>query len=398
MLRTSDGDWRTEITLRCSAFTGVAGDEIINQVITGQSSGATATVNDAITFQEGSFSVTELELANVVGTFTDGEVVKGNSTTRDVDISFTVESIVSTASVSNDGILHTDQEDVSIESLGNSKAEIVVDGIAQGSVSGIIVDDVGSLYEVGDVLTFTSSESDVKSATAFVSMVGGGFLQETGTLDDSDIATDTIILEEGTKSTEESFTIVLNGTDVNGTNSGDKIILDGTDGSSTDAGHAILTDTLTAQRDTYGTDSDNLVLEFGTFANLSATAESGAIRKVFLKDGGVGYTDLPTITVTSTTGTGTKLLATTKDIGAAKSIKIKNTGFDYSASNPPEVTIRGHFVLKDVSGTFAQNNTLTSHVGTVQAWDSDTQILDTTFENVIRVEQEQTGTFQEGIK
>ena len=398
MLRTSDGDWRTEITLRCSAFTGVAGYEVVNEIITGQSSGATATVNDAITFQEGSFSVTELELANVVGTFTDGEVVKGNSTTRDVDVSFTVESIVSTATVSNDGILHTDQEDVSIESLGNSKAEIIVDGIAQGSVSGIIVDDVGSLYEVGDVLTFTSSESDIKSATAFVSMVGGGFLQETGTLDDSDITTDTIILEEGTRASEESFTIVLNGTDVDGTNSGDKIILDGTDGSSTDAGHAILTDTLTAQRDTYGTDSDNLVLEFGTFANLSATAESGAIRKVFLKDGGVGYTDLPTITVTSTTGTGTKLLATTKDIGAAKSIKIKNTGFDYSASNPPEVTIRGHFVLKDVSGTFAQNNTLTSHVGTVQAWDSDTQILDTTFENVIRVEQEQTGTFQEGIQ
>ena len=398
MLRTSDGDWRTEITLRCSAFTGVAGDEIINQVITGQSSGATATVNDAITFQEGSFSVTELELANVVGTFTDGEVVKGNSTTRDVDISFTVDSIVSTASVSNDGILHTDQEDVSVESLGNSKAEIIVDGIAQGSVSGIIVDDVGSLYEVGDALTFTSSESDVKSATAFVSMVGGGFLQETGTLDDSDITTDTIILEEGTKASEESFTIVLNGTDVNGTNSGDKIILDGTDGSSTDAGHAILTDTLTAQRDTYGTDSDNLVLEFGTFANLSATAESGAIRKVFLKDGGVGYTDLPTITVTSTTGTGTKLLATTKDIGAAKSIKITNTGFDYSTDNPPDVTLRGHFVLKDVSGTFAKSNTLTSHVGTVQAWDSNTQILDTTFENVIRVEQEQTGTFQEGIQ
>ena len=398
MLRTSDGDWRTEITLRCSAFTGVAGDEIINQVITGQSSGATATVNDAITFQEGSFSVTELELANVVGTFTDGEVVKGNSTTRDVDVSFTVESIVSTATVSNDGILHTDHEDVSIESLGNSKAEIIVDGIAQGSISGIIVDDVGSLYEVGDVLTFTSSESDVKSATAFVSMVGGGFLQETGTLDDSDIATDTIILEEGTKSTEESFTIVLNGTDVDGTNSGDKIILNGTDGSSTDAGHAILTDTLTAQRDTYGTDSDNLVLEFGTFANLSATAESGAIRKVFLKDGGVGYTDLPTITVTSTTGTGTKLLATTKDIGAAKSIKITNTGFDYSTDNPPDVTLRGHFVLKDVSGTFAKSNTLTSHDGTVQAWDSNTQILDTTFENVIRVEQEQTGTFQEGIQ
>ena len=43
MLRTSDGDWRTETTLRCSAFTGVSGDEVVNQVITGQTSGATLT-------------------------------------------------------------------------------------------------------------------------------------------------------------------------------------------------------------------------------------------------------------------------------------------------------------------------------------------------------------------
>ena len=454
MLRTSDGDWRTEITLRCTAFTGVAGDEVLNQIITGQTSGATATVNDAITFQEGTFSVTELELANIVGTFTDGEIIKANSITRDVDVSFTIESIVSTASVSNDGILHTDQEALSVENLGNNKAELIVEGITQGTVSGVIVDDVGSLYEVGDDLTFTSSESDVKTASGFVSMVGGGILQEAGTLDDSDITTDTIVLEIGTKAIEGTFNIILETqesdsftgdgettaftltntsaatdtlyitldnvkttawtavtttltfTDAPGDgvriwvrgNEVDNLLLNGTDGSSTNAGHIVITDTVETQLDTYGTNSDNLVLEFGTFANLSATAESGAIRKIFLKDGGVGYTDLPTITVTSTTGTGTKLLATTKDIGATKSIKIKNTGFDYSAGNPPDITLQGHFVIKDVSGTFAENNTLTTHVGTVKGWDSNTQVLDTTFENVIRVEQEQTGTFQEGIQ
>ena len=83
MLRTSDGDWRTETTLRCTAFQGVTGDEVVNQVITGASSGATATVNDVITFQEGTQSITEFELANIVGTFTDGETITGNSTSRD---------------------------------------------------------------------------------------------------------------------------------------------------------------------------------------------------------------------------------------------------------------------------------------------------------------------------
>ena len=44
MLRVSDGDWRAETTLRCSGFTGVSGDEVINQKITAQTSGATAKI------------------------------------------------------------------------------------------------------------------------------------------------------------------------------------------------------------------------------------------------------------------------------------------------------------------------------------------------------------------
>ena len=83
MLRVSNGDWRAETILRCSGFAGVSGDEIINQKITAQTSGATAIVNDAITFQEGTQSVTELELANIDGVFQDGETITANSTVRD---------------------------------------------------------------------------------------------------------------------------------------------------------------------------------------------------------------------------------------------------------------------------------------------------------------------------
>ena len=52
----------------------------------------------------------------------------------------------------------------------------MVNQIKRGSVSGVEVDDVGSKYEVGDTLTFTpvSADTDVVSASGFVSMVGGG--------------------------------------------------------------------------------------------------------------------------------------------------------------------------------------------------------------------------------
>ena len=202
MLRMSDGDWRQKTIMRVAAFTGVQGSEIENAIITGQSSGATAVVVNSLVTQQGSVSVTELELANIDGTFTDGEVVIGNSTTRDVAISFTVKAIVSSTVLVNDGILHSDGEEVGIELIGNSSAAIVVDGLKKGSVSGVIVDDVGSGYEVGDVITFTSqtADADVDQATGFVSMIGGGVQLETGTLDDADITDDSILLEDGSKS------------------------------------------------------------------------------------------------------------------------------------------------------------------------------------------------------
>ena len=65
-----------------SAEFGVSGEEVINQVITGATSGATAVVIDSLVTQQGSNSVTELRLTSITGTFVDGETISGNSATR----------------------------------------------------------------------------------------------------------------------------------------------------------------------------------------------------------------------------------------------------------------------------------------------------------------------------
>ena len=147
-------------------------------------------------------SVTELELQSI-GTFTDGEIIKVPiSSTRDVEVSFTVSSQMTTSVLTNDGILNNTLDTLTVESLGSGVSEVVVEDILTGSVSDIIVEDVGQQYEVGDTITFTSdsNDTDISSSTGEVSMVGGGILQETGTLDDSDITTDVIRLEDGTDS------------------------------------------------------------------------------------------------------------------------------------------------------------------------------------------------------
>jgi len=462
MMRASDGNWGQKVTLRVSAAANIDGSEVINQIITGGTSGATAVVVSSSTFTQGNFAVTEFELQNIVGTFTDGETITATSSTRDVDVTFTVSSQITTSAVTNDGILNSVSDTLSIESLGSGVSEVVVEDILTGSVSDVIIDDGGSLYEVGDVVSFTSdsNDTDINAATGIVSMIGGGILQEAGTLDDSDITTDTITLEAGTDSSLVPFEIILedgnliqeditpdssttqftltslnantddirvyrdgillNSTDaagdtvwsVSGTtltfdtapttgiphvikgNSINKLLLNGTDGSSLHANHNLLTDTLQETADEF-TNNNLFALEEDTFGTL---AEATSIRKVKVTDGGNGYSKLPTVSVTSTSGTSASLKSNTTDIGRANGIQIKDGSFDLDSSNPPDATFQAHFVLKDVTGTFASGNTLTSHTGTVSGWNADTQVLSTTFENVVRTDGEASSTTNEGIR
>ena len=462
LMRSSDGKWTQKSTIRVTAGANVTGDEVVNQVITGGTSGATAVVVSSQSFTQGLFAVTELELQSVEGTFVDGETITGTSNTRDVDVTFTVSSQMSESTLTNDGILNSTLDTLSVESLGSGVSEVVVEDILTGSISEVIVDDVGQQYEVGDVITFTSdsNDTDISAATGIVSVVGGGIVQEAGTLDDSDITTDAIILESGTDSglvpfefiledgnliqediipdsSTKVFTlsslnsttddirifrdnIQLNSTDIAGDtvwsvsgatltftnaptagiphvikgNVANKLLLDRTTAGGQDAGHNLLTDTVQEENDTYS-NGDLFVLEEDTFATQN---EATSIRKVQVTDGGNGYSKLPTISVTSDSGTGASLLANTTDIGRTNGIEIKDGSFDLDSSNPPEVTFQAHFVLKDVTGTFASGNTLTTHTGTVKNWNANTQVLSTTFENVIRTDGEATTTVQNGIR
>ena len=212
-------------------------------------------------------------------------------------------------------------------------------------------------------------------------MIGGGILQEAGTLDDSDITTDTITLEESTNtslvpfeialedgnliqeditpdSSTTSFTltslnsnsddirvyrdgILLSATDaagdtvwsISGTtltfttapttgiphvikgNSVNKLLLDSTNGTA-NAGHNLLTDTVQETADDF-TNNNLFALEEDTFGTL---AEATSIRKVKVTDGGNGYSKLPTVYITSTSGTSASLIANTTDIGRTNGI------------------------------------------------------------------------------
>ena len=68
-----------------------------------------------------------------------------------------------------------------------------------------------------------------------------------------------------------------------------------------------------------------------------------------MSESGVGYTSLPTVTTSTTTGTGAKLLAVTDDIGSVKSIKIDDLDLIIKSTNPPDLTLKSTLFLKDVT-------------------------------------------------
>ena len=457
MLRVSNGNWKQKIKIRCVSDGLGASSEILNQVITGKTSGATAVVDATATFQQGTDSVSELELENVNGTFETGEKIEATSNETDTKITFTVKSAVTGTNLDNDGILHSLSEALVIDTdKGNGFADVLVDTIKEGSVSSVFIQDAGNAYEVGDKVNFTGGIG-ITAADGFISAVGGAFLLEDGT--------GNIQREVGTVNSEEPFKVALEKKDLsdgpyyvygtaeygqlgagkegyfyplyltaagaggtsnshthtfseyadvvfhmpstqmnhavsdlptNNTNTAwppkveDNIILDRTDSSGSDAGDKIETNEVQLSLDAFTNDGDVLILERGTFVT---EAEATSINRIFLNSKGQGYTSLPTISIDSVDGTGAKVIALTEDIGAAVSLKINDSGLNYDAVDLPDARFQAHFILKDVTGSFQANNTLTSHTGTVKKWNADTQQLDVTFEDIKKIDMELSTDF-----
>ena len=330
MLRVSDGKWTTRKIMRINLVTGVI-SELIGQSIVGQTTGATGIVVSTVSFREAETNIVEIELdeESFSGTFQQGETVIGVSTVTDQDVSFTPYSIVTGSTTTNSGSYYTADESINLSSGGSNTAIGKVQTVTRGVVDEIIIDDAGQNYAVGDTLVLDNSNTDGVSAAAAVAVVGGGIAPESGSLSAYGMtATDHITLEE----TSQPF-----------------------------------------YQDTY--EGTKIVLETGTFSDLSVASEAGEITDVRMVARGAGYSKLPVITgITTANGSGAKLLAASNSgIGGVDSFEFTNFGFNYNSA--PTIIPFRHAILKDISGTFTAGTALTSHSGTITAFDTARQLI-----------------------
>ena len=85
--------------------------------------------------------------------------------------------------------------------IGNGRASGRIGNINSGEVSGVVIDDAGTKYEVGDVLTFTTTDSNTSTATGFVSIIDGSIALD-GTDKYSTDDGDFLVFEDATREQE----------------------------------------------------------------------------------------------------------------------------------------------------------------------------------------------------
>ncbi len=357
MLRLSDGKWTTKTIIRAEPVEGNA-SELVGQVITGIESGSTAIVTSSISFRENNRDVVELEIDKETksGDFlfpstldsTIGETVTGISTVTDRTVSIRPFNILTGITVTNSGSYYTPEQKVNV-STGTATAKIQT--VVTGKVDEVVIDDAGTGYKVGENLLVDNSGTNGTGFSAQVSVVGGGIEIESGSVAEYGMtAGDHITMEESS----QSF-----------------------------------------YQDPY--EGTKIVLETATHGDApgSQASEATEITDIRIISGGVGYTKLPILDKTNkyntfgqidntgqvystgvltTNGTGAKLLPVTNTgMGGVGSFEIVNQGIEYSSA--PTLNSFRHAVLKDVTGTFTSNSSLTSHTGTVTEFDVNRQLI-----------------------
>src|SRR6056300_538773 len=323
ILRASDGKWDTKKILRVIGTVGDTSD-LIGRTIEGETSEATAVVENVFKFQIGANEVSELILNEdtIIGTFSISEVVRGTATDDDdIFIKATITGIPSVLTITNDGTLYNEADSITVTG-GGQGAIIQVDAVGRGGITEFIIDDSGSGYEIGDDINFTNTGTGGGSARAKVSVVNGGLTQE-----------------ESTSSTDD---------------------------------HIVLEDE-TTRGDPYT--GNKIVQESGT--------GSGDITDIRIISSGNNYQSLPIVEVSDTNGSNAVIYAYGTEIGRISGLKIIESGEGYEASpTPPSLVLPSYLIISNVSGSFiigenitGVDSSSTSITATVTSYSADTGIL-----------------------
>ena len=332
MLRVSDGKWDTRKILRCLEVGTSDATNLIGQTITQANNPTDTNINEATAIVEDVFKF-------LVGGVTVTELVLGDDS-------------VNGTFVNGQTITGTD----------NTDSDVLVSLTVSSIIDQKTITNDGALYNVDDDVVVTGGGT---GALLKVDTIGPGTIQE-------------IVVDNG--GTGYAVGDVINFS--SGTAAAKVSVVNGgvTLESGTGTGQLILEDE-TGADDTYH--GDKVVQESGTGV--------GDITDIRMIDFGNSYNSLPTLTVTSSSGNGAKVLAYGTEIGRALQIKVVESGYNYAASPAPTIKLPTYILYTSLSGSTSADETATGATSGVTA---TVVSIDTTTQ-VIKLKNH-SGTFTEG--
>ena len=443
MLRVSESTWSENSFMRVIENTGSNFTELENQTITGQSSGASILIEKVTKFTESGtqFAQLQVSLDSLSGTFNIGETVNGASSISDVSMSGTVQELLTGATITSGGQYYEINDTVSV-SGGNGQGQLIVKDIGSGSIDEIVIDDVGSGYVVGDSVVFNNSGTNGGGASAEVEIIGGAIALENKTSPDlieteerEQIVVHHSVSFDLEDATNNNAYITLN----TEADDNDNIILEDNSGlllselSAVDyarqqsqptdlSGEIILeSDVIDFSEDAFSFDStgttfdvglgndssfkliqeqfeildlrleqtvgttDNILYEDNTLIQLEpntlTSGERGSIRKIKVLQKGGGYNSLPTLTVSSSSGSNAAIISkSTSGVGAITQFAVQNFGSEYTSSDT--ITLRKNVLVKDISDTYNTDENIDEFTGQIKSIDTSQQIIELSGTNV----------------
>jgi len=367
ILRVSAGNFEKTQIVRSAYAANVF--SFLNKTISGATSGAIGNVVDIKRYVIGSYDVAEMTLKLVSGTFSGGEVV---SDVADATLTSTLYGMITGFDINDGGSGYQVGDQLSITGDGSS-VDAVVSSIQQSPISALYYNTIGHGYQLGTTAIVSNSGTGgsglivrVTELANTYTVTSGANTYTVGEVTNVQIINrgsgyykkpsitleDTVVKSLGLLS-ENLITISSGGTNYG---VGNTIVFTG--GSGANATGVVASVVESTTYDLKFEDGTKMIDETGKdIVKNEDWLVKGAIARVELTNYGTGYTktSLPTITVTSTTGSSANLIATNiqgasanvsidaanniTGVGSIRAVELKNFGVNYTTANVSLVSI-----------------------------------------------------------
>ena len=330
LLKVSAGIFNTDTTLKAtlispstSTLINLVGQTITQTAVVGNDKVNTATaVVDAVT--------TEIIDSQTVGTLAlleDSITGTFVSDTGEVILMEDGDNVV----LEEDGTSKILEESiVEFTATDNTDSDVIITGRVHRIIANVNVDSAGSYYTEAQAIPI-SNQNGGAGANVQISKVGQGTVTK-------------VVVENG----GSGYTVGDNLTVTN----------DNTDGTGFSGKVSVINGGFSLEQDRQengrivNEDESVIVMEPATNSNLND------ITDIAITNFGVGYKSLPTMVVTSSTGSNATVYGESSTIGSIKGTRVTNTGFRYEAS--PTFSPQQHIQINNLSGEFTVGETVTS--------------------------------------